>query len=293
MTALLHCRDDLRAARRAWARADRPVVLVPTMGALHAGHRALLDAARAADPGAALVASVFVNPLQFGEAADLAAYPRTLDADLVVCREAGVDVVWAPTADDVYPGGAPQVTVSAGAAGDVLEGAARPGHFAGVLTVVLKLWHLSGAAVTWFGEKDAQQLALVRRMAADLDTGVEVRSVPTVRDPDGLALSSRNVRLSPDERLRALALPRALHAGAAQARHGPDAVRDAACAVLSDAGVAPDYVAVADDRLGTDVRTGPARLLLAARVGTTRLLDTTQLHLGPQGSGTGSEEEGP
>ena len=290
MTALLRTREDLAAARSAWIREGRPVALVPTMGALHRGHRALLDAARAADPGAALVATVFVNPLQFGEAADLAAYPRTLDADVSTCAEAGVDVVWAPATDEVYASGTPRVTVSAGLLGDVLEGAARPGHFDGVLTVVLKLWHLSGARVAWFGEKDAQQLVLVRRMALDLDAGVRVRSVPTVRDPDGLALSSRNARLSAAERDRALALPGALEAAVAVAEQGREAVCAAARAVLADAGVAPDYVAVVDDHLDTDVRAGPGRLLVAARVGAARLIDTTTLHLGPRGAGAAERE---
>ncbi|MGH3657254.1 MAG: pantoate--beta-alanine ligase, partial [Micromonosporaceae bacterium] len=178
-----------------------------TMGALHAGHTALLDAARlGADH---VICTIFVNPLQFGPNEDLATYPRTFDADLAVCADRGVDVVFAPTPDVVYRGGEPAVRVAPGPLGEVLEGASRPGFFGGVLTVVLKLLHLTRPDVAYFGEKDYQQLTLVRQMVADLDVLTEIVGVPTVREPDGLALSSRNRYLSAEERVTALALSRA------------------------------------------------------------------------------------
>ncbi|MFE3743764.1 pantoate--beta-alanine ligase, partial [Streptomyces sp. NPDC059134] len=184
-----------------------------TMGALHEGHATLVRAARTrVGPQGLVVVTVFVNPLQFGAGEDLDRYPRTLDADLKVAREAGADIVFAPAADEVYPGGAPQITLSAGPMGEHFEGASRPGHFDGMLTVVAKLLHLTRADVTFFGLKDAQQLALVRRMARDLNFPVEIVGVPTVREDDGLALSSRNRYLSVAERRTALALSHALFA---------------------------------------------------------------------------------
>src|SRR5579859_1505193 len=214
MTTLVHTRSELRDALAGAGQ----VALVPTMGALHDGHRALLRTAR--DLGRTVVVSIFVNPLQFGPAEDLVRYPRTLDADLAMCRAEGADLVFAPSVPDMYLHGAPLVTVHPGPAGQLLEGEFRPGFFTGVLTVVLKLFSLVRPDIAVFGEKDAQQLALVRRMVADFDLGIAIEPVPTVRDPDGLAISSRNRFLSRPGRQAALALPRALRAGAAAATSG-------------------------------------------------------------------------
>ncbi len=232
------------------------VGLVPTMGALHAGHEALLRAARPACD--VLVASIFVNPTQFAEGSDLAAYPRDLDADLAVAEAAGVDVVFAPSVEEMYPPGF-ATWVEPGGVADGLESAYRPGHFRGVATVCLKLFNVVRPQIAWFGQKDAQQVAVVRQLVRDLGLGVEIRVVETVRDPDGLALSSRNGRLSAAERQQALAISRAL------------ATRDVARAreVLAAAGVEPDYVAVAD-------LDGPT-LAIAARIGSTRLIDNVPL----------------
>jgi pantoate--beta-alanine ligase len=253
-----------------------PVGLVPTMGALHEGHRALLAAAR--QVGESVVTSIFVNPLQFGPNEDLGRYPRTFDADLEMCAVEGVDVVWAPGVDDMYPGGPAQVRVEPGPVGEILEGASRPGHFSGVLTVVSKLLNLVRPAVAFFGEKDYQQLVLITRMVADLELGIGIAGVPTVREPDGLALSSRNVYLSPDERKRALALSRALFAG----RHAvgsAEAVLAAAWDVLHDAGISPDYLDLRGTDLGDPPMHGKARLLVAARIGSTRLIDNVGVEL--------------
>jgi pantoate--beta-alanine ligase len=232
------------------------VALVPTMGALHAGHAALFAAARAeADT---VVASVFVNPAQFSERGDLASYPRDLGADAAFAAAHGVDVVFAPSADELYPPGFATWVEPAGAAVG-LEGDARPGHFRGVATVCLKLFNVVRPRLAFFGRKDAQQVAVVKQLVRDLDLDVEIRVVATVRDGDGLALSSRNARLTPAERARALAIPRAL------ATRDPARAR----AVLADAGIEPDYVEVAD-------LDGPT-LALAARVGATRLVDNVLL----------------
>ncbi|MCX5146269.1 pantoate--beta-alanine ligase [Streptomyces sp. NPDC048550] len=314
--------------------ADGPRAVVMTMGALHEGHATLIRAAREqAGPQGQVVVTVFVNPLQFGANEDLDRYPRTLDADLEIAREAGADAVFAPAADEVYPGGDPQVRVSAGPMGGRLEGATRPGHFDGMLTVVAKLLHLTRPDLALFGQKDAQQLALIRRMVTDLNFPVEVVGVPTVREEDGLALSSRNRYLSAQERRSALALSRALFAGqdrlAAQAalraraeaspasderatalaRLGeirasadahavsaassagtglPEAVRAAARHVLEEAGrhdppLLLDYLALVDPQDFTDVGpdfTGQAVLAVAAKVGTTRLIDNIPLEFG-------------
>ncbi len=264
------------------ADARGPLVLVPTMGALHAGHRTLLDQARRrAGPTGAVVASVFVNPLQFGAGEDLDRYPRTFDADLAMSAEAGVDAVFAPDVAHVYPGGEPQVTVDPGPIGAVLEGAVRPTHFRGVLTVVAKLFALVRPDVAVFGEKDFQQLVLVRRMVTDLSLGVEVLGTATVREPDDLALSSRNRYLDARQRREAAALPQALRAGAAAGPHGAEAVRRAARAVLDAAsGVEVDYLALTGPDLGPAPDNGPARLLAAARVGSTRLIDNVPVSLG-------------
>jgi pantoate--beta-alanine ligase len=257
------------------------------MGALHEGHRALLRRAmQMSAPHGSVVVSVFVNPLQFGAGEDFGRYPRSEERDLAVCAEEGAAVVFAPSRDEMYPQD-PQVTVDPGPVGGLLEGNSRPGFFAGVLTVVLKLFQATGPDVAVFGQKDAQQLALVRRMSADLDLGVHVEAVPIVRDPDGLAVSSRNVYLSPGERSTALALSRALRAGAGEAATGAGAVLAAARTVLAKAADAQpplvlDYLALVDPVTFTaagDRHEGPALLLVAARVGATRLIDNAQVML--------------
>jgi pantoate--beta-alanine ligase len=262
-----------------------PVGLVPTMGALHAGHRSLIR--RAVGDGAAAggqaVVSIFVNPLQFGAGEDLDRYPRTLDADLAMCREEGVAAVFAPDRATMYPGGAPATGIDPGPLGAILEGRSRPGHFAGVLTVVAKLFHLVRPDAAYFGEKDYQQLTLIRAMVRDLDFGIDVVGGPTVREPDGLALSSRNAYLSTVDRRRALALSRALFAGGRAGGHGPRAVLDRAAAALAagpDAPVETDYLELCAPDLGPVPRRGAARLLVAARVGTTRLIDNVPVTLG-------------
>ncbi|RBM22078.1 pantoate--beta-alanine ligase [Streptomyces sp. PT12] len=267
--------------------AERAVVM--TLGALHEGHAANIEAARKRlAPGGLVVVTVYVNPLQFGAGEDFERYPRTLDADVALAEAAGADLVFAPTDDEVYPAGEPQVRIAAGPVGDRLEGAFRPGHFDGVLTVVAKLLHLVRPHHAMFGEKDAQQLALIRRMVADLSFPVEITGVPTVREPDGLALSSRNRYLSAPERATALALHRALSAAARMPNATPEAARSAASAVLEAAALADpplvlDYLALADPVGFTEVpdtHTGEAILAVAARVGATRLIDNVRLTLG-------------
>jgi len=254
-------------AELAEARAALPgrVAVVMTMGALHAGHAELVRQAR--EQADSVVATVFVNPLQFCQGEDLDRYPRTLDADLALLEAQGTDLVFTPTPDVVYPDGPPLVRVTAGALGDVLEGASRPGHFDGVLTVVAKLLHLLRPDVAVYGQKDAQQVAAIRRMVRDLDLPVEVVAVPTVRDPDGLALSSRNAYLDPEQRRAALALSRAL------------ATRDVAAgrAVLdAEPLVETSYLARVDSTTFA-ADPGGDLLVVAARVGTTRLIDNLLL----------------
>jgi pantoate--beta-alanine ligase len=277
MTVVAVTRAELAGALAALGEQSRPLGLVPTMGALHDGHSALIAAARAADES--VVVSIFVNPLQFGPGEDFAKYPRSFAADVTRCEQAGVAVIWAPTVADMYGAGPAQVTVSPGPLGEQLEGAQRPGHFAGMLTVVTKLLTTVRPDRAYFGEKDYQQLTLIARLVADLDLGVEIVGVPTVREPDGLALSSRNVYLSGDERRRALGLARALDAGVAAASGGPDAVVGAAAKVLADAGIDPDYLALRGLDLGEPPAHGPARLLVAARVGSPRLIDNIEVRL--------------
>ena len=250
--------DTIAELRRALAqlREGRRVGLVPTMGALHEGHAALFRAARTECD--VVVASVFVNPTQFADAADLAAYERDEVRDAAFAAEHGVDVLFAPPPAEIYPDGFATWVVPEGAA-EGLEGDQRPGHFRGVATVCLKLFNIVGPEVAYFGRKDAQQLAVIKQFVRDLDLVLEIRAVETVRDGDGLALSSRNTRLSGSERRRALAIPRAL------ATRDPDRARE----VLAAAGIEPDYVAVAD-------LDGPT-LAVAARVGSTRLIDNVRL----------------
>jgi pantoate--beta-alanine ligase len=269
----------MAAVTRTLRAAGRRVALVPTMGALHEGHRELMRHARRI-PGAGVTAvSIFVNPLQFGPNEDLARYPRPLDADLAACREEGVELVFLPGVADMYPEGADTV-VSPGALGAELGGAVRPGHFAGVLTVVSKLFHIVGPDVAFFGEKDYQQLILIRKMVRDLHFPLSIAGVPIVREADGLALSSRNVYLSPEERRRALVLSRALRAGAGVSAHGPDAVLATAREVLDEEPeVAVDYLQLRGPDLGPTPAGGQARLLVAARVGATRLIDNIAVRL--------------
>jgi pantoate--beta-alanine ligase len=271
------CREALQQARDA----GHPVGLVPTMGALHAGHVSLMARARA-ECGTVAV-SIFVNPLQFGDPEDIAHYPRTLDADLAVCAEAGVDVVFVPSVAEMYPGWPVPVatTVSVRGVSEGWEGASRPGHFDGVATVVAKLFSIAGPCRAYFGEKDYQQLAVVRQLVADLSLPVDVIGCPIVREPDGLALSSRNVRLSPAERRAAVVLSRALAAGRSLLAQGADYSSTVAEAMRRTVEEEPlvhlDYaVAVgAHDLIAREVIEDPGavRLLIAADVGPVRLID--------------------
>lgn len=289
---------DGARSRHGAARGRPGLGLVPTMGGLHAGHAVLARTAREAND--VVVVSIFVNPLQFGDQADLARYPRTLDDDLRLLGTCGVDVVFAPSVDDMYPGGEPLVRVSAGRMGEVLEGASRPGHFDGMLTVVAKLLNL-GSPSTWaayhayFGEKDAQQLALIRRLVLDLNVPVRIHGVPIVRDSDGLALSSRNRFLSEDGRRAALVLSRALRALRERAESGkPLDVAAARAEITAERGIELDYLDVVDpmsfaltgDDTGDGAGDGAVRAtaqgdrtlaVVAARVGAVRLIDNTFL----------------
>ncbi|NJP47903.1 pantoate--beta-alanine ligase [Actinacidiphila epipremni] len=280
MTELVHHAKELPPAS----------AVVMTMGALHDGHASLIRAARARAGTGQVTVTVFVNPLQFGPHEDLARYPRTLAADVELAAAAGADTVFAPDADEVYPGGEPQVRISAGPMGERYEGASRPGHFDGMLTVVAKLLHLTRPEAAVFGQKDAQQLALIRRMATDLNFPVEIIGAPTVREPDGVAMSSRNRYLAPAERTAARALSRALFAGRDAAPGGPAATVRAARTVLDAAAageppVTPDYLALIDPADFTEAapgHTGPAVLAVAARIGTTRLIDNIPLEFGAE-----------
>jgi pantoate--beta-alanine ligase len=279
---VVHTRAELERARAGFGAG--PVAVVMTLGALHEGHATLIRRAR--ERAAHVVVTIFLNPLQFGRGEDLSRYPRTIDSDLVICGREGDDVVFAPTPDVVYPNGEPGVRVDAGALGAVLEGHSRPGHFDGVLTVVGKLLHLTGADLAYFGQKDAQQLLLIRRMVQDLDFPVDVVAVPTVREPDGLAMSSRNMYLTASDRESAQSLSRALTVGAAAAAEGPSAVRRAARAVLvAEPLVAVDYLVLVHPDTLLDVPEwyrGDALLAVAARVGTTRLIDNEPVVIGPR-----------
>lgn len=267
-------RDELNDAR-----GGSTVAFVPTMGALHDGHLQLLKHARPL--GETLVASIFVNPTQFSPGEDFKAYPRTFEADLARCAEAGVDIVFAPAVPTMYPWGLiDTLTVDPGPLGAILEGAVRPTHFRGVLTVVAKLFGHVRPDVALFGEKDYQQLVLIRHMSRELALGVEIVGCPTIREADGLAMSSRNRYLSPDERQQAAALSAALRAGVAAGPDGADAVLAAAGAVLAEADITPDYIALTDPELGTALPGDEARLLVAARVGTPRLIDNVSLTIG-------------
>jgi pantoate--beta-alanine ligase len=278
---VVHTREEMTAARADLAGA---VAVVMTMGAMHAGHASLIR--RAHELADHVIVTVFVNPLQFGAGEDFDRYPRTWEADLAVCHREGAQVVFAPTLAEMYPHGDPGVRVQAGPLGTILEGAHRPGHFDGMLTVVLKLMHLTRPDVAVYGEKDAQQLALIRRMVDDLDLPVRVVGVPTMREPDGLAMSSRNRYLSIDERAVAVGLSRALQAGAAARAGGPAAVLAAAQEALTAAPKLDlDYVALVDDASWEPAgeKTTAGRLLVAGRVGATRLIDNREIDLGTPG----------
>lgn len=282
---------------------------VMTLGALHEAHREhMREARRQVGPDGHVLVTIFVNPMQFGAGEDFEKYPRTLESDLAACAEEGVDVVFAPSREEIYPTGAASVTVDPGPLGRQLEGAARPVHFGGVLTVVAKLLNLVRPDFATFGEKDYQQLALVRQMVADLNMPYEIIPIPTVREADGLALSSRNVYLLSDERELSLLLSRALFAGQAAAVGGPMKVLQVAGSVFleadvtfpdvsvtttasggeeyvmsghagSDSRMEVDYLTLRMANLAPELRSGPARLLVAARVGTTRLLDNVHIEL--------------
>jgi pantoate--beta-alanine ligase len=271
--------SDLPSALLLWREAGQTIALVPTMGALHAGHLSLIDAAKAeADR---VVASIFVNPLQFGPNEDLDRYPRQEAEDAEMLRSRGCDLLWMPTADQLYPPGF-STTVSVTGVSERWDGAARPGHFEGVATVVAKLFTAVRPDLAFFGEKDFQQLAVIRRMEADLALGVDVRGVPTVRDADGLALSSRNAYLTADERMRALALPQSL-GQARDAILGGESVETAladAKRKLAEAGFGRiDYVALVDSATlePLDAPSGEMRLIAAAVIGTTRLIDNVRV----------------
>lgn len=253
------------ALREPRARGER-IGLVPTMGAFHDGHRALMRAAR--DATDVVVVSLFVNPSQFGATEDLARYPRDEPADARVAEGEGTDLLFAPSTADLYPDGF-DTWVDPGRLGTILEGAARPGHFRGVATVCTKLFTIAQPATAFFGQKDAQQVAVIRQVVRDLDLPLSIQVVQTVRDADGLALSSRNRFLSPDERRMALALPRAIAAGAAAHRSGDDPVAAARAILAEEPGLAVDYVAVADF--------GAPTLVAAVRAGATRLIDNAVL----------------
>jgi pantoate--beta-alanine ligase len=261
--------------------AGRTVGLVPTMGFFHEGHLSLMRRARSDQDVVAV--TLFVNPLQFGPGEDFEAYPRDLDRDLALAEAEGVDLVFAPDAATMYPDGPPRVTVDPGPLADRLEGAIRPGHFRGVVTVVAKLFHASGPATAYFGEKDAQQLAIVRRMVHDLSFPMRIVGCPIVRERDGLAMSSRNVYLSAEERAAATSLSRGLRAAAVLFAGGWRDAAVLAAAVADEVESEPlarlDYAVVVDDDTFDDIAMveRPARALVAARVGTPRLIDNLRL----------------
>lgn len=277
MTTLISTRGELDAALADAA----PTAVVMTMGALHDGHAELMREARRRLPsGGRIIVTDFVNPTQFGAGEDFDRYPRTLEADVEVCERNGVDFVFAPSVAEVYGGGELGITVDPGPRGSILEGASRPGHFAGVLTVVAKLMHMTRPDIALFGEKDYQQLVLIRDMATALDFGVEVVGVPTVREPDGLAMSSRNRYLSDSARAHAAVIPRALVAGQAAAAQGIQAIVQETQAVLQEAGGDIDYVACTDISLNDPDPQRPGRLLVAVLIDGTRLIDNVAVNIG-------------
>ena len=278
--SVVHDPLEMTEASRALRAAGHEVALVPTMGALHAGHLALVEQARRS--GAEVVVSIFVNPLQFGPGEDFDRYPRTLSTDVELLRDTGTRFVFAPSAADMYPDGR-RTAVVPGPLGTELCGATRPVLFGGMLTVVTKLLQIVRPDLAHFGEKDYQQLVLVRQLVRDLNFGMRIVGVPTVREPDGLAMSSRNTYLDAAERTSALQLSAALAAGARAAVGGPDAALDAARTVLAAAdGVDVEYLELRDPELGPAPTSGAARLLLAAWVGGTRLIDNVPVTIGAE-----------
>ncbi|MBM7771451.1 pantoate--beta-alanine ligase [Actinokineospora baliensis] len=276
---------ELGKTTRALRATGRKIAFVPTMGALHEGHRELMSRARRI-PNTVLVVSIFVNPLQFGAGEDFERYPRPLAEDLAVCEAERAELVFTPDREALYPEGA-QVTVHPGPLGDELEGSVRPGHFAGVLTVVAKLFNIVRPDYALFGEKDFQQLVLIKKMVRDLDMDPHVVGIPTVRERDGLAKSSRNAYLDADQRTAATALSAALTAGAYAGAQGAQAVLAAADAVLAGTPeLKVDYLALRGPDLGPAPERGEARLLVAARLGGTRLIDNVGLLLGGADLGT-------
>ncbi|RDH75710.1 pantoate--beta-alanine ligase [Mycolicibacterium moriokaense] len=282
---------EVSEVTRALRQTGRRVMLVPTMGALHEGHLTLVRAAKRVQ-GAVVVVSIFVNPLQFGPTEDLDKYPKTLDDDLAQLRSEGVQIAFTPTAAQMYPDG-PRTSVLPGPLGVELEGASRPTHFAGVLTVVLKLLQIVRPDRAFFGEKDYQQLVLIRQMVADLNVDTTIVGVPIVREPDGLAMSSRNRYLSEVDREQAGALSAALLAGMYAASGGVPAALDAARAVLDEVpAIDVDYLQVRDTALGPAPIEGMARMLVAARLGTTRLLDNIAIDVGATAGTDGERPAG-
>lgn len=271
--------SSLSRVTRALRAAGKRVVLVPTMGALHAGHLQLVRAAKAKG-NTVVVVSIFVNPLQFGAGEDLDAYPRTLDADLALLEPLGVELVFAPSASSMYPNG-PRTTVHPGEAGRILDGISRPTHFAGMLTVVLKLLNIVGPNAAFFGEKDYQQLVLIKQMVTDLNLDVDIVGVPTVRESDGLAMSSRNRYLTPEQRELATTLSASLVAGAHAAEGGRDAILAAARSVLATVPeIEVDYLDLRGRQLEEPPEKGAGRLLVAARLGGARLIDNVGVTVG-------------
>lgn len=268
-----------RSELAAWPH-DRMRAVVMTMGALHDGHAALMDAARSiVGPEGDVVVTVFVNPLQFGAGEDFDAYPRPREADERVCADHGVDVLFMPDVTEMYGSGGQHITIDPGDLGDILEGEFRPGHFSGMLTVVAKLLFLTQADIALFGEKDYQQLVCIRRMVDELAFPTQIVGVPTVREPDGLAMSSRNVYLDAEDRRRAARIPLALDAARAGLVDGIDHALAAARRVLDeDADIEVEYLTVRALDLG-DAKPGPVRILIAARLGSTRLIDNVEGHL--------------
>ena len=277
-------RMGLREACDASRMEGNVIGFVPTMGALHDGHLSLI--ARAREECDTVVASIFVNPLQFGPSEDLASYPRDLERDLMLLEKEGVDIAFTPDAEEMYPRGRPDTSVEPGALGERLEGASRPGHFTGVCTVVAKLFGLVGECRAYFGEKDAQQLAVIARMAADLDMPVQVVACPTLREEDGLAMSSRNAHLSEDERTAATCLYEALARAAWLVEGGERDANVLRAEMAKRIGAEPlarlDYVAIveADTFSEVDQLERPARALVAAHIGKTRLIDNLALGIG-------------
>jgi len=295
---LASTRAELAALLTPARAAGEQVAFVPTMGALHDGHASLMATARARTTGP-LVVSIFVNPTQFAPGEDLDRYPRTLPEDLLVCEKEGVDIVFAPAVDEVYPcivsvgSAAEDVTVAPGSLATILEGSVRPTHFQGVLTVLAKLFGLVRPDVAVFGQKDYQQLTLIRRMVSDLCMGVEIVGGETVRESDGLALSSRNRYLDPEQRRAAAALNRALRSAQGEASYGVDAALAAARAELgATPGVDLDYLVITSTDLGEAPAHGEGRILIAARVGSTRLIDNLPITIGRVSSPTNASNKG-